>query len=417
MTLSRRALLMLFLGLAAATVSADDLTTSAGKRITGKLVGVDAQGVTFSSGEAQAKIPGKDIVVIDFGNPVAPVPKDKESGRELKSIEVELIDGSIFRCAKFVLKEKKVEAEVFPGAKGEAPPAFEIPMTALFTVMRDAGDAKHREAWKKMLAARGKRDLYVIREPDALNFVQGTILGGTADGTEVNFEKEDGTKSALRQSRAGGYVFAQVLPKEVPQMLCKVNDVFGNSLVAQSIALGTSGVTVKTIAGVVVKYPSTATLSKLDYSQGNVAYLSDLNPHVDAPTIPMDEKELRLNVVAPYLRDSGLAGEALKLGTEIFSKGLLVAPDTVLTYTLNGDYREFKAVVGIPDYTPDANLEAKLTIEADGRAVFSETIKRKDKPKSVSLDVKGVKALRFVIEADFAVNGNRVLLGAAVVQK
>jgi hypothetical protein len=417
MTLSRRALLMLFLGLATATASADDLTTSAGKRISGKLVGVDAQGVTFSSGEAQAKIPGKDIVVIDFGNPVASVPKDKESGRELKTIEVELIDGSIFRCAKFVLKEKKVEAEVFPGAKGEAPPAFEMPITALFSVMRDAGDAKHREAWKKMLAARGKRDLYVIREPDALNFVQGTILGGTADGTEINFEKEDGTKSALRQSRAGGYVFAQVLPKEVPQMLCKVNDVFGNSLVAQSIELGSSGVTVKTLAGVVVRYPSTATLSKLDYSQGNVAYLSDLNPQIDAPAIPMDEKELRLNVAAPLLRDSGLAGEALKLGTEIFPKGLLIAPDTVLTYTLNGDYREFKAVVGIPDYTPDANLEAKLTIEADGRAVFSETIKRKDKPKGVSLDVKGVKALRIVVEADFAVNGNRVLLGAAVVQK
>lgn len=417
MTLSRRALLVLFLGFVAATAFGDDLTTSAGKRISGKLVGVDAQGVTFSSGEAQAKIPGKDIVVLDFGNPVAPVPKDKESGRELKSIEVELIDGSIFRCAKFVLKEKKVEAEVFPGANGEAPPAFEIPMAALFSVMRDAGDAKHREAWKKMLAERGKRDLYVIREPDALNFVQGTILGGTADGTEVNFEKEDGTKSALRQSRAGGYVFAQVLPKEVPQMLCKVNDVFGNSLVAQSIELGSSGVTVRTLAGVVIKYPSTGSLSKLDYSQGNVAYLSDLNPQVDAPAIPMDEKELRLNVASPYLRDSGLAGEALKLGTEIFPKGLLVAPDTVLTYALNGDYREFKAVVGIPDYTPDANLEAKLTIEADGRAIFSETIKRKDKPKGVSVDVKGVKSLRIVVEADFAVNGNRVLLGAAVVQK
>ena len=92
-------------------------------------------------------------------------------------------------------------------------------------------------------------------------------------------------------------------------------------------------------------------------------------------------------------------------------------PSQVLTYTLNGDYREFKAVVGIPEYVSDANLEAKLTIEADGRAHFSETLKRKDKPKGVSLDVKGVKSLRIVVEADFAVNGNRVLLGAAVVQK
>jgi len=283
--------------------------------------------------------------------------------------------------------------------------------------MRDAGDAKHRDAWKKMLAARGKRDLYVIREPDALNFVQGTLLGGSTDGTEVNFEKEDGTKSVLRQSRAGGYVFAQTLPKDAPQMLCKVNDVFGNSLVAQSVEIGSAGIAVKTLAGVVVKYPSTASLSKLDYSQGNVAYLSDLSPQVEVPGIPMDEKELRLNVAAPYLRDSGLAGESLRLGAEIFPKGLLLAPDTVLTYSLNGEYREFKAVVGIPEYTPDANLEAKLTIEADGRAIFSETLRRKDRPKGVSLDVKGVKSLRILVEADFAVNGNRVVLGSAVVQK
>jgi hypothetical protein len=417
MTFTRRSLFVLILTLAAATASADDLTTSGGKRLTGKLVAVDARGVTFTSGMAQAKIDAKDIVVVDFGHPVAPVPKDKESGRALRSIEVELIDGSIFRCSKFVLKNKKVEAKVFPASKGEAAPALELPMTALFSVIRDAGDSKHREAWKKMLSGRGKRDLYVIREPDALNFVQGTILGGTADGTEIDFEKDDGTKTTLRQSRAGGYVFAQTLPKEVPQMLCKVIDVFGNILVAQSLELGNSGVTVKTVAGVVVKYHSAASLSKLDYSQGNMAYLSDLEPSVDAPETPADEKGLRLNVSVPYLRDSGLAGEPLRLGSELFSKGLLIAPDTALTYSLNGDYREFKAVLGIPDFTPDANLEAKVTIEADGRAVFSESIKRKDKPRGVSLDVKGVKSLRIVVEADFAVNGNRVLFGAAVVQK
>jgi NPCBM/NEW2 domain-containing protein len=417
MTINRRALFVLPVLLAAATAFADDVTTGSGKRISGKLIGVDAQGVTFSSGEAQARIAAKDIVVVDFGNPVAAVPKDKETGKELKSIEVELTDGSVFRCSKFILKEKKVEVDVFPGAKGAAPPAFEIPMATLFSIMRDAGDAKHREAWKKMLAARGKRDLYVIREPNALNFVQGTILGGTADGAEIEFEKEDGAKTTLRQSRAGGYVFAQALPKEVPQMLCKVNDVFGNSLVAQSVEIVASGVTVKTIAGVVVKYASTASLSKLDYSQGNVAYLSDLEARVDAAEVPLDEKGLRLNVAVPYVRDRGLGGDPLKLGAETFAKGLLIAPDTALTYTLNGDYRELKAVAGIPDHTPDANLEAKLTIEADGRAVFSETIKRKDKPKGISLDVKGVKSLRIVVEADLAVNGNRVLLGAALVQK
>jgi hypothetical protein len=417
MTIPRRPLFFLCLCLAAATASADDITTNGGKKITGKLVAVDAQGVTFSSGEAQAKISGKDIVVVDFHKPVSPVPKEKETGNEAKVTQVDLLDGSTFRTAKFTLKGKKVEIEQLPGPAGITPPVFELPTTSLFTVMRDSGNAKTHEAWKKMLAARGKRDLYVIREGETLNFVQGTILGGNEKGDEINFEKEDGSQTALRQSRAAGYVFAQALPKEVPQMLCKVIDAFGNNLVAQSMEITSSGVTVKTVAGVVVKYSSTAALSKLDYSQGNVAYLSDLDPRVDAPEVPMDEKGLRLNPAVPYLRDHGLAGEPLKLGAELFSKGLLVAPDTVLTYTINGDYREFKAVLGIPENTPDAKLEAKVTIEADGRALISETIKRKDKPKGVSLDVKGVKSLRIIVEADFAVNGNRVLFGGALVQK
>jgi hypothetical protein len=417
MKLQRWALFAVTLTSLANSGIAADLTTAGGKKISGTLVAVDSQGVTVTTGDAKVKISGKDLLVVDLHNAVAPIPKDKESGRTLKCTEIELTDGSIFRAAKFALKGKQVVVEPFPSPQGVESATLDLPMSALFSVIRDAGDAKHREAWKKMLATRGKRDLYVIREPDALNFVQGTILAGNDKGDEILFEKDDGSQTQLRQSRAGGYVFAQVLPKDAPPILCKVVDVFGNNLVAQAIEMTPSGVTVRTVSGVQVKYSSIASLVKLDYSRGNVAYLSDLETQVDAPPIPVDEKELRLNVSAPYLRDQGIAGESLKLGTESFPKGVLVAPDTAVTYTLNGDYREFKAVVGIPENTPDANLAAKVIIEGDGRPLFSETIRRKEKPKGINLDVKGVKVLRVIIEADFAVNGNRVLLGGALVQK
>ena len=417
MLFSWRALIVLCAGLTGAIASADDVTTNGGKKVTGKLVAVDSQGITFSNGTAQAKIAAKDILIVDFHNSAAPVPKDKETGAEAKTTQVELLDGSTFRAAKSMIRGKIVEVELFPGPPTVTPPLLDVPITMTFTVMRDSGNAKSREAWKKVLAARGKRDLYVIREGESLNFVQGTILGGTEKGDEVNFEKEDGSQTSLRQSRAAGYIFAQTLPKEVPQMLCKVHDVFGNSLVAASVDLTSAGVLIKTVGGLTVKYPSTAALVKLDYSQGNVAYLSDLDPRLDVPELPAAEKGLRLNPALAYVRDHGLAGEPLKLGNEVFSKGLLVAPDSVLSYTINGDYREFKALIGIPESTPDANLQAKVTIEADGRSLFSETIRRKDKPKAVSLDVKGVKSLRLIVEAEFPVNGNRVLFGSALVQK
>ena len=418
MTPTRRALLLVTFGLATAVATADDLTTNGGKKISGKLVSVDAQGVTFSTGDAQVKVSGKDIVLLDLNNKIQIVPKDKETGKDLRVTEIEFTDGSTFRASKFALKGKKVEAELFPGPNGVAAPTFEIPMTTLFSVMRGAEDPKNRESWKKMLASRGKRDLYVIRDETTLNFVQGTVLSGSDDGKDVNFEKEDGTAVKLFQSRAsGGFVFAQPQPAQVPQTLCKVLDVFGNTMLAQAVEISPSGVTVTTVSGVIIKYQSSAALSKFDYGLGNVAYISDLDPQINAPETPADEKGLRLNVASAFIKDQGLSGEPLKLGTDTYPKGLLIAPDTVLTFNINGDYRDFKAIIGIPEITPDANLEAKVTIEADGRVLFSEPIKRKDKPKGVSLDVKGVKQLRVIVEADFGVNGNRVLFGDARVQK
>lgn len=412
MPFTRRTLLALSFAALAAAASADDVTTTAGKKLSGKVVAIDAQGVTLLAGEARAVVAGKEIVVVDLGAKVAPVPKD------VRINEVELTDGSTFRGAKVLIKGKKVEFEFATVPAGVAPPTVEMPLTAVFSVMRGAEEPKNRDAWKKVLAGRGKRDLYVVREPEGLNFVQGTVLGGDEAGTKITFEKEGGGTDTLLLSRAtGGLVFSQAVPAQVPQTLCKVVDVFGNSLVAQSVVLGSEGATVTTVSGVVVKYPSAAALAKFDYAQGNVAYLSDLDAQVDAPEVPADEKGLRTNPVAPYTRDRGVANEPLKLGAEAFVKGIVVAPDTVLTFNIGGDYREFKAVVGLPEQSPDANLEAKVTIEADGRPVFAEAVKRKDKAKPVVLDVKGVKQLRVIVEGDLAVNGNRVVLADARVQK
>ena len=67
------------------------------------------------------------------------------------------------------------------------------------------------------------------------------------------------------------------------------------------------------------------------------------------------------------------------------SKGVCVAPDTVLTYNLGGDFAQFKATVGIDENGANATSAAKLTVEADGQVLFSEWLARKDKPKGVVL--------------------------------
>lgn len=409
-----RALIVVPLAFLAAHANADSLTTTNGKQIIGELVAVDVHGVTFStSTSSQLKVSAKEIHLVDLGHPVFPPPKDA------KFQELELTDGSTFRTAKFAIKGKKVATDLLPGPAGLAAPIYEISMGAVFSIMRGAEDSKNRDAWKKLLANRGKRDLYVIREADGLNFVSGTILNGNEAGDLLSFEKEDGSKTDLRLSRAtGGLVFAQPQQTQIAPTMCKVFDVFGNVLVAQSIEIGSAGAVVTTVNGTIVKYPSSKAIAKLDYSHGNVAYLSDLEPQVEMPEIGMDEKGFRLNVTAPFVKNRGISNEPLKLGSEVFPNGLSIAADTKLTFNIGGDYREFKAVVGMPESSPDANLEAKLIIETEeGRILFSEILKRKDKPKPVALDVKGVKQIRIVVEADIPINGNRVIVADARVQK
>jgi hypothetical protein len=143
-----------------------------------------------------------------------------------------------------------------------------------------------------------------------------------------------------------------------------------------------------------------------------------MTPKVDAPELPPDEAAKTLNVKAPYLVDKAPANAPLRMDGIDYPKGLWVPADTVLTYTIAGEYREFKATLGILDQVGDSAAEATVTIEADGRAVFSETIRRKDKPKGVTLDVKNVKELRIVVEASSPFfNGSQAVLADARVQK
>ena len=176
-----------------------------------------------------------------------------------------------------------------------------------------------------------------------------------------------------------------------------------------------------TVSGATVEYPSLAGVSKLDFSQGNVTYLSDLEA---AAEYPPPEKDGPLGEQYPfavaYQKDRAIGAAEIVLAGRKFAKGISIPPDTALTYNLSGDYREFKAVAGILDGVKPDNGALKLRIEADGRAIFNETVSKKDPPKEITLNVKDVKELKIVVERDpqnALYFGNQINLADARVQK
>ncbi len=323
------------------------------------------------------------------------------------------------RVAKLAVKGKKVEPGWLPGPDGVAAPTVDLSLGSVFSVMRDAHDPKARAEWKKLLAGRGKRDLFVVRQSEGLNPLPGTLVEGNEAGDRVTFEREDGQRSTLPLARAtGGLVFNQPPRGEIAPTVCKVLDVFGNVWYARAVEVAGSGLKVTTVSGATVEYPSLAGVSKLDFSQGNVAYLSDLEA---VAAYPPPEKDGPLGEQYPfavtYQKDRPIGGTEIVLGGKKFARGVSIPPDTTLTYTLNGDYREFKATAGILDGVKPDDGALRLRVEADGRVIFNESVGKKAEPKEITLNVKDVKELKIAVERESLFSGNQVNLADARVQK
>ena len=115
-------------------VSAAEIVPLAGKPIKGTILGVDPLFVTYKDdANAEVKIPVKDMSSVELG-PKAP------TLAEVAYDEIELTDGSLLRTvpgsAKFKLK--KIEPGSLPGPTGTDAPTVDVPLNAIFVLLRDA---------------------------------------------------------------------------------------------------------------------------------------------------------------------------------------------------------------------------------------------------------------------------------------
>lgn len=395
-----------FVLISAIPLAAADVSTLAGKKYGGTITSIADGHVNIRTDAGPIAIPVKEMAAIEFGAKSLNLEK-------VKYDELELTDGTRIRISGLKIAARKVE----PVLRGSNPPALSLPLESVFYWLRGAEETKNREEWKKLLDSRGKRDLFVVREGDRLSPVPGTILNGSAAGDAIEFEREsDNAKATFKLARAtGGLVFNQPPRGIIPPTLCKLYDIFGNVLVVETLKLAGESVEARTVSGAVVSYSSLEGVAKLDFSTGNISYLSDRTPEISAPPAPpASEKGIPQWKV---LNDATIDGPGFKLREVGYTRGLQIPPEFVLTYKLNSEFREFKAVAGIDDRIPELPLAVRLTIEADSKPVFSELIKRTDKPRELTLDVKNVKTLTIRVDPDGTYAMCQIALADARLQK
>jgi NPCBM/NEW2 domain len=393
---------LLFLLLITAIARAADVATLSGKKLTGEVISVDSKSVRLKAADGDQTIPITDLVMVDLGNGM------KDLGTA-PYILVELIDGTQLLCRDFKIRGKDTTLTLLGDGKGKGA-SVSVPNATLFYILRDAQDAKNRLDFQSILSKRGKRDQLVFKRGDQLDALEGTFGDGDDEGTKIDFEAATGQKRPAFQNATHALIFNQLPTGERPPTVCKVHDVFKNVLYAKAVAVKENVITVTTVGGVTVDYPDSKQIAKLDFSSGVLRYLSDLDP------AKVDQTS-DTGLVERYGRDRNLDNEPIRLEGAVFTKGITVHSTAALTFDISGDYKEFRTTVGVDDTaSPDSAVE--IQIEGDGRELFKGPVRRKDKPRPLTVDVRSVKQLRISVKPEGVTDlGNQVTFADAKVTK
>jgi len=361
-----------------------ELRTLKGEVVSGDLASVSDTEVVVARGTEKRTLAVKEILQIDISQP-GRLPADS------RLIDVELTDGTLLHCSAFTVKGKT--AELTPALTGQL---VKVPLSAIANVLSDAQLDKHRKEWTARVAKKPQRDVVAVLKEGLPNGLEGTLGEGDDMGKTIAFTLGSGQKIDIPLANIHGLIFFRTVdPNATPPEL-KLVDTYQNVVLVTNAVSTPTGLTVTTPSGCKLEY-TLPQVVKLDYSKGKLLFLSDLEP-IRVTETPQEELGRR------YQRDRNLDQSGpLRIQGQVFSKGLAIHGETELEYDLGGEYREFKAVLGIDDDdlktdTPDLVL---LKIEGDGKELYKTSISLKDKVRSrpLTLNIKDVIKLRITVSS------------------
>ena len=373
--------------------------------ITGDLVGLSNKEIVIAHGADKVTTPVDKALLLTFGPQTGALPNTSW-------VDVELTDGTQLHCAKFAVVKNEVTVTLLAGQ------TVKFPLSGLSQMLNNANLDKNRKDWAEVLAQTSRsRDVLAKTRDGVPNAVEGVIGAASASGETIHFTLSNGKEGDFALARVYGMVFSRKPDPNAAPVLARLYNAQHNLIMVSDAEKTPTGFTVTTPAGAKIDY-TPALVVKMDYSHGKRDYLSDMTP------IKVDERCNGAGEAIHYRRDLNLDDKAMHVNNTAYEKGLALHAHTELTYDLNGDYREFRAVVGFDDDVKGMARPVVVLIEADGQKLAEATLQRgvKDKSGPILLvrNVKDVKKLRIVVThapADFLDLGLYVDLADAYVSK
>jgi hypothetical protein len=292
-----------------------------------------------------------------------------------------------------------------------------MPLTSVSNVLVEANVAKNRKDWDDRIGRKRTFDVLWRLTKDG-NYVSGEGTFTEGNGNVLKFTTKDGAVRNVDIADAYGMIFARGVDANAKPVICKMTDGQGNLVYVAAVKATADSVEVTTSCGVKLTY-TPKTVARLDYTSDKIAYLADLKPSNLVEASPFD-------TVEHYQVNRNLDGGPLKLEGKVYTSGLAIHAYTEIEYNLKGDYREFRAYLGVDDAVGGHDGPTPVRIVAVDRAdketeLAKYLIERKDRgkaPKSLTINVKDVQKLKIIVgTGDLQDIGKHVDLADAKVTK
>lgn len=378
------------------------VTTLDGQTIEGETLQIDANRVAVVTTDGPQAVPLADVLQVDHSATEVAEPSSAE-------LQIRLHDGSQLAVQALSATAEQLTAQ--SDSLGE----LKIPRGRVRSVRLQATQEKWQKEWNAYLQRTNDKDMVIVpkRDGSGLDFLSGVVVSLSEDTMPFLL---DGDEIPVPRDRVFGVIFGSSSAPPT-QAAATVDLQNGVQLAVQDVRIEQGRLQVTTSWGQSLSLP-TESLSKIDFSQGRLHYLSDLQPlretyfglSVDNRWGPLFEQDREtrtgLSRMWKMSRDRfpNNGQPLLSLRGKSYQRGLCIFPSARIEYALDRKYSSLKTLVGVDDEVafnqvdPAAPTAVQLKIEADGRPVFDQLITATADPLPVELDLTGVNTLTLVVD-------------------
>ncbi len=379
----------------------------AGESLSGRLKELSASSAVIATATGEQQIATAKLMWLQWSAPVAAEkpPTDKAT------TWIDLRDGSRLAATSYAASDGK--AQIIIGSR----PPIEIPTRAIHAVRFRQQPPELAGQWREITSSQATGDMIVLRktsmrtveqgdnEPrtvteQALDQLEGTLSIVTDDS--VQFEI-DGEKVPVAREKLEGLVYYHPGKRDVAAPICRLIEASGSTWLLRDLQLAGNRLSVTTSGGVSLDLPVTM-ISKLDFSVGNVAFLSDLEADSGAGEISLSLQPAAMSYkfgrVFQVRSRPPLGADSFRIAGHKFDNGLSLHSPVKLVYRVPEGFRKFIAVAGVDDSIV-APGRFNLIITGDGKELARHVFNA-DQPREaipLELDLTAVRRISISLEA------------------